>query len=158
MKKNKSRYFSLLSIQLHSYSRASISVLVSKKSLYILRKKSKSYRLLKILVRGKNYYCVKAELTYLLSSLHNTCNNVYSKLFFAKPVLPKKFLPFPRCYWKKKNLKKRKSSQNKKKLQNLATLQEKSNLFFTILIKIKIKEWSHYEGTLQVSIFIYNII
>jgi len=32
---------------------------------------------------------VKAELTYLLSSLHNTCNNVYSKLFFAKPVLPK---------------------------------------------------------------------
>ena len=132
MKKNKSRYFSLLSIQLHSYSRASISVLVSKKSLYILRKKSKSYRLLKILVRGKNYYCVKAELTYLLSSLHNTCNNVYSKLFFAKPVLPKKFLPFPRCYWKKKNLKKRKSSQNKKTAKFSNTSRKKQLVLYNI--------------------------
>jgi len=64
---------------------------------------------LKILVRGKNYYCVKAELTYLLSSLHNTCNNVYSKLFFAKPVLPKKFLPFPPLLLKEKE------SEEKKK-------------------------------------------
>jgi len=41
-------------------------------------------------------------------------------------------------------LKEKESEEKKKfpnkKLQNLATLEEKSNLFFTILIKIKIKE------------------
>ena len=83
---------------------------------------------------------MKAELTYLLSSLHNTCNNVYSKLFFAKPVLPKKFLPFPPLLLKEKESEEKKKFPKQKKLQNLATLEEKSNLFFTILIKIKIKE------------------
>jgi len=41
---------------------------------------------------------------------------------------------------KEKESEEKKKFPKQKKLQNLATLQEKSNLFFTILIKIKIKE------------------